>query len=631
MKEAITNMQSMGSQSMGSQSMNMQNTNTNTINTNWKTDVAQINEAKSLSLNLETLKQSYSNLLVSYEQAMSNYVASLKANYANPCGQYELGDNVNEACYQYIWNKSGCTTSQQDPAGTWWPYQTMQGLISDSWEWSTMQDDTHRMGCYSTNQGPYYVIGVGTDGRLYSKNNLYADWVLINDSTNGLLGVCTANDGQTIYGAGSDGTLYSKPSFDATSWTPLPNANGRCCVMSASQGPDGTIVGVGMNYVTWSVSPGSSSTWQETQGTTEWLISLCIAPNGNIFCTNGNGIFMKSNYLSMNNVGWTYLGNEGIGIIALTIAPDGTLLGVGNDNSVYTAGNYQNVGSQVTWSGPVSGGGAVTGITTVANPNYNPSIYSTATAPNYNIDGVTMAQLQGATFWGSGGSSQSGILNTITGGTMQECTASCASTPGCTGATYNQAAHGQPYCWLVSGEGTIGPGLGGSVQNSDFAIVPETKQLLQVVDSINQQLINVNQQIQTTTSSMPNIYSTEVQERSQLNNALKQQYSKLQNDRKTIQNKINEYQSLENEQNSSNTSINQSYIIFFILLAIVLIGVIVLAMLTLPKNTTDAIKFSLASGASGAASISKKANPFYVIFGIILVIVIVYLYNEIFF
>jgi len=581
-------------------------------------------ESKSLSLDLEALNSKYNNLLLSYKQALSDYEESLKADYSKPCGKYTLNDKIDENCYMDVWNKAGCKTGNQDPAGTWWPFQTLQTLIQDSWLWATMQDDTHRFGCYNTNQGPYMVIGTGTDGRLYYKNNLNAAWVLINDGGYGLKAVCTMPDGVGIYGVGSDGTIYSKPSYDATSWSPLPNPNGRCCVISASSGPDGTIVGVGTDYVTWSVAPGDTSSWERVQYNNggEWLISLCIAPNGNIFCTNGNGIFMKSNYLNMNNIGWTYLGNQDIGIIALTIAPDDTLLGVGNNYVIYTAGNYQNVGSEVTWQGPVSGGGQVTGITTIVNQNYNPLIYSKATSPNYNISGETMSQMQAATFWGT---SSVGQTN---GGSLQDCVASCSTTPGCTGATYNQSAHGQPYCWLRGGSGTIGPGMGGSTENSDFAIVPKTKQLLKNVNAINQELTSLNKIIQGKLENMPNVYATQNQARINKDNDLKGQYSKLEKDRRTIKNKIDEYQSLENTQNASDAHITQNYVAFFILLGIVIIGVIVLAMFSLDKKITDAVKFTVSSGAASVVNISKVANPFYILFGIILVIVIVYLYNE---
>jgi hypothetical protein len=580
---------------------------------NMETDNERTTESNSLSLDLEALNSKYSNLLLTYKQAMSDYEESLKLDYSKPCSKYKLNDKVDEECYSYIWQKAGCKTGNQDPAGRWWPNQTMQTLIQDSFLWATHQSDDRRLGCYNTNDGPYMVIGIGTDGRLYYKKNLNANWQLGNDDTRDCRGICTGSDNNTYLSVGNNYDIWTKK-FDSPNWTRYQD--GKCCVKSIAQGKDGTIIGVGTDNTTYSLSPGANS-WVPTTGYGEGLISICIGPNGNIFCTNGTSIFMKTSYLALSNIHWTYLGGN-IPIIALTIAPDGTLLGVGNDNLIYTAGNYENVRSGLTWTGPVINSGSVIGITTIVNPNYDPSIYNNETAPNYNINGETMSQIQGSTFWGTTSVGQT------SGGSLQDCVASCSSTPGCTGATYNQYNHN---CWLRGGSGTITPGVGVS-SDSDFAIVPRSKQLLQIMNTVNEELTGLNKQIQRKLETLPNVYATQVQERNMKDNDLKIQYTKLEEDRKTIKNKIDEYQSLENNQDSSIAYITKNYVTFFVLLGIVIIGVIVLAMFTLPKNTSDSLKLGVTSGVANVINVSKMVNPTYTLFGIILVIVIVYLYNE---
>lgn len=67
----------------------------------------------------------------------------------NPCAQYNADSkNVSDECYEYIWKRSQCTTS--NGGNDWAKEQTMNGLINDSWLWATMTDDEHRTGCYGT-------------------------------------------------------------------------------------------------------------------------------------------------------------------------------------------------------------------------------------------------------------------------------------------------------------------------------------------------------------------------------------------------------------------------------------------------------------------------------------------------
>ena len=99
---------------------------------------------------------------------------------------------------------------------------------------------------------------------------------------------------------------------------------------------------------------------------------------------------------------------------------------------------------------------------------------------NNPVDESCYAIIKGQAFWGTSGITQ------LTVGSIEECKASCAKAPNCSGATYNPDNNS---CILRKGDGSAVPSA------NDYAIVPTGKKLLEIVDSINNRLTEVNRQI----------------------------------------------------------------------------------------------------------------------------------------
>ena len=97
----------------------------------------------------------------------------------------------------------------------------------------------------------------------------------------------------------------------------------------------------------------------------------------------------------------------------------------------------------------------------------------------------SMVTINGKQFLGGSALSQNNSA------TLNDCIASCSSNPQCSGATYNPTNYKQPMCFLRTGDGNLVKGL-----SSDTAIVPKGKQLLSIVQNINQQLNETNAKIQ---------------------------------------------------------------------------------------------------------------------------------------
>ena len=124
------------------------------------------NYTNSIAMDLENLQQKYSNLLIQYKQATTDYINYLNAEAQQPCSGYtSTSKNVDQKCYEYIWKKAGCLTTGKVNANTdWAKSQTLNELIYDSFAWATLTDPSHREGCYgnsteyTTSTAPNYNI-----------------------------------------------------------------------------------------------------------------------------------------------------------------------------------------------------------------------------------------------------------------------------------------------------------------------------------------------------------------------------------------------------------------------------------------------------------------------------------------
>ena len=277
----------------------------------------------SITMDLENLKQEYSNLLIQYKSAVADYVNYLNVQSQQPCGPYTSNSKgIDQKCYEHIWSKAGCGAGNVQPnASTSWAQgQTLNGLINDSWLWATMTDYTHRMGCYGNPGNSYIIIGVGTDGFLYSKQGLDAPWQRIYDNTNGCKGICTMNDGKGLLGLGGYDVYYKNSYLE--NW--IGTIQNPCCVISVAQAQDGTVVGVGTDNKLWSKS-SLNGTWSQTASPGEWCAAVAIAPDGSIFVVGGgNQIWKKNSYKNLTSQNWQSMGS--CCVKSITIAPDGTFI-----------------------------------------------------------------------------------------------------------------------------------------------------------------------------------------------------------------------------------------------------------------------------------------------------------------
>ena len=178
-----------------------------------------------------------------------------------------------------------------------------------------------------------------------------------------------------------------------------------------------------------------------------------------------------------------------------------------------------------------------------------------------------LTTLINSTFWGV-----NGLLNSRVS-SLEECSALCSKTPGCSGATYSVTINdSQDNCWIRSGNGDVIPGT-----NEQYAIVPEIKKYLQLLKSLNSQLIVVNNQIIVIFKTNEINFSIEDKERFLKFNLLKENYRKLEQERRNISNKLLDQQTIDGKKTQSELIVTKNYYNFLILLFIVLLCFLILS------------------------------------------------------
>jgi len=175
-------------------------------------------------------------------------------------------------------------------------------------------------------------------------------------------------------------------------------------------------------------------------------------------------------------------------------------------------------------------------------------------------------------FWGTEGISSNVIQS------VPECKALCATTSGCSGATYNPT---NKICSLRSGEGSMVP------DNNSFAIVSEETYLLLNMQSINNQLIEINQEILDKTNEGQPDFNDEYAERKVKAQELLKNYIMLNQEREKISQMVQSFESLNREEVEGNISISQKYYSFILLIILAVALIVILYLFTGSSSTTS--------------------------------------------
>ena len=391
------------------------------------------------------------------------------------------------------------------------------------------------------NDNPYIIIGVGTDGKLYSKADLYSKWVLIDDNSVDVQAICKMNDGKGLLGI-MNMNIYTKQDY-LDNWSgPIQSP---CCVLDIAMGQDGTIIGVGTDNKLWSKS-SLNDNWGQTATAGEWCSSVAIAPDGSLYVSGSDlNIYKKESYKNLSSQSWQNVGCCCVKA-SIDITNTGMFIVVGTDNSLWTKPNYKTITAD-NYTGPHESSCCVKSVTSVTND------------PQQDNSSKKYKTIKGYSFLGKG---QLQSLST----TLNKCSELCENNNDCTGAVFNNSV-----CSLRYGEGDIIP----SISEGDYAIVSLKQQYLQRMQDLNMQLTEINNKIISMSGTQPSELMNEGKK-------LKDNYDRLKQERENIHKLINEYEELEETNTYSYLNVNSLYskfISYAILVLILIVFVIVIVIL----------------------------------------------------
>jgi hypothetical protein len=177
-----------------------------------------------------------------------------------------------------------------------------------------------------------------------------------------------------------------------------------------------------------------------------------------------------------------------------------------------------------------------------------------------------LVTIPNTTYWGTTGISSSNVSSVDT------CSALCSKTPGCSGATYNVTNNSQNNCWLRSGNGSIITG-----SSNQYAIIPQAKSYLKTLEKLNVQLIDLNNKIMNVLETNKNVFLAQDNQRNDKYALLKENYKKLEKERRNILKQLLQYQTIEGKQTQGELVVTMNYYNYILLLIVVLICVFILA------------------------------------------------------
>ena len=230
--------------------------------------------------------------------------------------------------------------------------------------------------------------------------------------------------------------------------------------------------------------------------------------------------------------------------------------------------------------------------------------YNTSTAPDYNINSQSFATIKGMAFPGTG-EARSRISQNQTE-TLQDCIALCNSSPECTGANFVSKK-----CSIRTGDSP----LVASSQDS-YAIIPKVKQILLNMEDINKQLLDVNAKITEKIKIATPDYEKTKKDSYLKNKELTDNYEKLLEERRTIVEKLNEYESLENVENENQIKTTKHYYTYVLLIILAIAIIIILYNMSGYRTPTPTVTPIIQPGGELGTS------AYYIVFLLIICVII---------
>ena len=194
-----------------------------------------------------------------------------------------------------------------------------------------------------------------------------------------------------------------------------------------------------------------------------------------------------------------------------------------------------------------------------------------------NQTSITYKNYSGSVWWGNGTILDQGNVSSI-----KDCEDMCNNNNSCTGATYNID---KQYCWISSGMGQISAGL-----DTDYAIIPIIQDKLRSLNSINTQLLDINNKMNELLTQLDPLAKEEYIKKEEKKIELQNKNNTLEKEQLEILALIEENKSLEEKYNNNQLVVTQQNSMFKIWLIIVLLLCsLIVKMFLKPTKTNNII------------------------------------------
>jgi hypothetical protein len=218
---------------------------------------------------------------------------------------------------------------------------------------------------------------------------------------------------------------------------------------------------------------------------------------------------------------------------------------------------------------------------------------------------TTLTSIPNNTFWGTSGISSSNVSS------VEQCSALCSNTPGCSGATYNATNNNQNNCWIRSGDGIIVPGT-----TNQYAIISKSKEYLLTLQTLNSQLIDVNSKIIQFMQNNKNTFLEQDNDRNNKYILLVKNNSMLEEERNNILLQLSQIQSINEKQTDGELIVTKNYYNYILLLVVALICIFILS------------KIYIGTASENAGETINILSTIFFIFIICVVVFIIYYYFQ---
>lgn len=158
----------------------------------------------------------------------------------------------------------------------------------------------------------------------------------------------------------------------------------------------------------------------------------------------------------------------------------------------------------------------------------------------------TFTSFPNNSFWGTDSLKEGSVASQI------ECESMCASDPNCSGATYNPD---KKYCWARKGYGTLAVSINGS---TDIALIPDVKACMITLKSLNNRLLEINQQLTNAISTSTSQVESQQTENLKKSDELHKYYAQLLAERLQMDQLVKENETVNAKYENQSLSVNQA-------------------------------------------------------------------------